>query len=208
MPENNKQNIREIPNHNLHVNASTQDRSLVKDLAKSAMEEIVIPKTTSVMRDMFLGLISMLADTARSTVDKVLYPNGNVPATKQSQGTGYYQRTNYTSFSTPINQYQATTQQPKGRDLIGQRPGNQVKYVWVGTEDKAKAITGALKEDIDNYGYAKVATLYEMIKERTTSVDFTYGWTDSNSIGYHYDDNRRPDEDRWFIDLPQPVKII
>lgn len=210
MPENKKQNIREIPNHNIHVNASVQDRSIVKDLAKSAMEEIVIPKTTNVVRDMFLGMINMLAETAKSLVDRGLYPNGGVPNTKPSQGIGYYQNTNYTSYSTPIGQYSPnpSARPNSGKDPIGQRPGNQVKYVWVWTEDQAKSLTGALKEDIDNYGHAKVATLYEMIKERTTSVDFTYGWTDSNTIGYHYDDNRRPDEPKWFIDLPQPIKLF
>lgn len=208
MPENKKLGVREVPNHNIHVNASTEDRSLAKDLVKSAMEEIVIPKTTEVVRDTFLGMIGMLADTAKSMVDKTLYPNGNLPNKKPSSGSGYYQSTNYTSYSRPIGQYQPTQQPQRGRDLIGQRPGNQVKYIWVESEEKAKMIVGALKEDIDNYGYAKVATLYEMTRERTTSVDFTYGWTDSSAIGYYYDNHRGIDEFKWFIDLPQPVKII
>ncbi len=202
----NKQAIREIPKHNIQVKASTEDRSLMKDLGKGVMDEIIIPKSKDTMRNMFSDIIGMFADAMRSSIDRILYPDGNVPNRKPNSSLGVYTgTTNYTSFSRPINNYQPSTQ--RGRDVIGQRAGNQVKHVWVDSEEKAKMLCGALKEDIDNYGKAKVASLYEMIGERTTFADFKYGWTDPNAISYYYDTNRRGDEYRWFIDLPMPVDI-
>ncbi len=204
MAEDNKQAIREIPKHNIQVKASTQDRGLIRDIGKSAMEEVIVPKSKEVMRDMSSGIINMFAEAIRNVIDGILYPDGNVPNRKTSQGTGYYSgTTNYTSFSRPINSYQPQ----KGRDAIGQRSGNEVKYIWVESEEKAKQIIGALKEDIENYGKAKVATLYEMIGERTTFADFKYGWTDPGSIGYYYDSSRRGSEFKWFLDLSKPVDI-
>ena len=198
---------REIPKHDIHVKASVEESSLMKDLLSSAMEEYIVPKSTELLRDTFTGMIGMAADALRGMVDKVLYPNGDAPTRKTSnQGSSYYtSTTNYTSFSRPIGQYQPQ----RGRDMIGQRPGNLVKKIWVANEDIAKQIVGALIEDIDNYNKAKVATLYEMIGERTTMVDYHYGWPDEhiNAIGYFYDTDRRPDEDRWYIDLPKPVDI-
>ena len=204
MAEDKKQAIREIPKHNIQVKASTQERSLIHDIGKSAMEEVIVPKSKEVMRDMSSGIISMFADAFRNMIDSILYPDGNVPSRKSSQGTGYYTgTTNYTSFSRPINNYQPQ----KGRDTIGQRSGNEVKFIWVESEEKAKQIIGALKEDIDNYGKAKVASLYEMIGERTTFADFKYGWTDPGALGYYYDSSRRGSEYKWFLDLSKPVDI-
>lgn len=203
MADNNNA-IREIPKHNIQVKASTQDRSLMRDLGKGVMDEIIIPKSKDTMRNMFSDIIGMFADAMRSSIDRILYPDGNVPNRKPNQGMGVYTGvTNYTSYSRSISDYQPQ----RGRDMIGQRSGNEVKFIWVESEEKAKMIIGALKEDIENYGKAKVASLYEMIGERTTFADFKYGWTDANSIGYYYDTNRRANEYRWFIDLPKPVDI-
>lgn len=205
MADNKNQAIREIPKHDVHVEASIENRNVFRELRKSAMEEYIIPKSTEVMRDFMTGMVDMFASALRGSIDKFLYPDGNVPK-KTTQSNGYYtSTTNYTSFSRPIGQYQ--TSQQRGRDLIGQRPGNQVKYVWLKTEEDAKRVVGTLKEDIDNYGKVKVAVFYEMIGERTTMADFTYGWTQSDQIGYFYDTSRPAGENKWFIDLPKPVDI-
>lgn len=208
MAEDNKQAIREIPKHDIQVKASTQDRGLIRDIGKSAMEEVIVPKSKEVMRDMSSGIINMFADAFRNMIDGLLYPDGNVPNRKSNQSTGYYTgTTNYTSFSKPINVTKSYDPHQRGRDMIGQRSGNEVKYIWVESEEKAKQIIGALKEDIENYGKAKVATLYEMIGERTTFADFKYGWTDPGSIGYYYDSSRRGTEFKWFLDLSKPIDI-
>ena len=203
MADNNNA-MREIPRHDIKVKASTQERSIIRDLGKGAMEEIIIPKSKGIMRDMLSDIVGMIADAMRSSIDKVLYPDGNVPNKRPRNGNGVYTgTTNYTSYSRPISNYQPQ----KGRDMIGQRPGNEVKYIWVESEDKAKQVTGTLKEEIENYGKTKVASLYEMIGERTTFADYQYGWTDVNAIGYYYDNNRRGDEYKWFLDLARPVDI-
>lgn len=201
-----KNAIREVPRHDIQINASTQDRSLIKEFGKGVMEEVIIPRSKESMRNMSTSIVDMFAEAMRNFIDKVLYPDGNVPYKKTNPQNGgvYTGITNYTSFSRPIGNYQPQ----KPVETISQRPGNEVKYVWVWTEDDAKKLTGALKEDIENYGYVKVATLYEILKEKTTMADFTYGWTDVNTIRYYYDSNRRADEPKWFIDLPKPEKII
>ena len=211
MAEQNNNSLREIPKHDFHVNASTEDRSLVRDLAKGAMQEVIIPKSRDAMRNMSDDIFSMFLEALRSLRDGFLYPDGNVPNKKPLNGTGVYTydgQTNYTSFSTPISTYQPSNQ--RGRDPIGQRPGNEVKYIWVESEEKARQITEALKNDIQTYGFVKVASLYEMIRVRTSMADFKYGWTKNqvNGINYYYDNSRRPEEFKWFIDLPKPVDII
>ena len=200
--------LREIPKHDIKVKASVEQRnSLMKDIGRGAMEEIIIPKSKGVVRDMFSGIINMLAEAMRNSIDRFLYPDGNVPTNRSSSSNTYTGVTNYTSYSRP-NTYQPSGQTAqKPREAIGQRSGNEVNYIWVESEDKAKQVIAALKEDIVNYGKAKVATLYEMTGQRTTFADFKYGWTDENALGYYYDTNRRGDEFRWFLDLSKPVDI-
>ena len=192
-----------MPNKNdIQIKASVKERSLLKDLGKGAYEEIIVPKSKDVMREMFTGIINMIADAFKSAIDKGLYPDGNTPTRKNSIGV-YTGNTSYTSFSRPISTYQPQ----KPRDAIGQRAGNEVKYIWVKTEDDAKYILGCLSEEIDNYGKAKVATLYEKCGIRTSFADFKYGWTNKDALGYYYDTNRRGEEDKWFLDLPRPIDI-
>lgn len=207
MAEENKNALREIPKHDGEkIKASVEDRSLVKDLVKSSMDEIIIPKSKDVMRDLFTGVVNMFADALRSGIDRMIYPDGNVPNRKPTNGGVYTGVTNYTSYSRPIGEYKSSMQ--KGRDPLGQRPGNEVKYIWVESEAKAKEVINMLKEDIDNCGKAKVASLYEKVGIHTTMADFKYGWTDANALGYYEDLNRRGEEYRWFLDLPRPVDII
>lgn len=188
------------------IQATTKNRnSVASELGNYAMNEIILPKSKEVMRDMFMGIVNMFADCARNTMDKFLYPDGNAPR-KNSQGNNYYGTTNYTSYSRPINQYQPSQQR---RDSIGQRSGCDVRMIWVRTEEDAKEIVATLKEEIDNYGKAKVATLYEKIRERTSFADFKYGWTKDHEgqIGYFYDTKCPDSSSPWFIDLPKPVDI-
>jgi hypothetical protein len=187
------------------INATTKKQSVAHELGNYAMEEIIVPKSKEVMRDMFTGIVNMFADALRSSVDRVLYPDGNAPVKRQGNGGYYTGTTNYQSFSRPIGQYQPSQQ--RGRDPIGQRAGCDVRYIWVPTEDDAKELIGVLREDIDNYGKAKVATLYEKIGERTTFADFKFGWADASQLGYSYDPSSPDPARKWFIDLPKPVDI-
>lgn len=198
----NNQNVTDIPKHNIKIKADTKSKGVFGDLAKGVVEEVIVPKSKGVMRDMSSGIINMLGEALRNYIDRVLYPNGDAP-NRQGNSMQYTGQTNYTSFSRPL----IGSYQPRGKDTIGQRPGNDVKFVWVESEDKAKQIIGALKEDIENYGKAKVASLYEMIGERTTYADFTYGWTDSKALGYYYDVNRTGSDYKWFLDLSKPIDI-
>jgi hypothetical protein len=187
------------------IKATTKKQSIAGDLGKYAMDEIIVPKSKEVMRDMFTGIVNMFAEAARSSMDKFLYPDGGAPT--RSTGQRYYTgTTNYTSYSRPIaQQYQPSNQQV--RDNIGQRSGVDVKCIWVSTEEDAKDILSTLCEEIDNYNKAKVATLYEKIGEKTTFADFKYGWTNKDDLKYYYDSSSPDPNAKWFIDLPKPVDI-
>lgn len=200
MAEDNK------PQQTKIIKATTQKRSVAGELGKYAMDEIIVPKSKEVMRDMFTGVVNMFADALRSSLDKLLYPDGNAPVKRN--GSGYYTgTTNYTSYSKPIGTYQPAQQQQRSRDIIGQRSGAEVRYIWVPSEEDAKDVIGVLREEIDNYGKAKVATLYEKIGEKTTFADFKYGWTDGSQLGYRYDTTSPDPNAKWFIDLPKPIDI-
>lgn len=206
MPNN---NMREIPKHDLRVNAQVEDRSLMKDLVKGAYNTVIVPQTKTVVRDMSSGIITMFADALRNLVDGWLYPDGSVPNRSSSQSSigTYTGTTNYSSFSRPINSNNTQQASFLSQTQLGQRPGNEVKYIWVESEEKADKLIKQLKEDIDNYGKVKVATLYEIVGINTTMADFWYGWTDSSSLRYFYDSSRGPLENKWFIDLPRPIDI-
>ena len=45
-----------------------------------------------------------------------------------------------------------------------------------------------------------------LIEDKTSRRE-DYGWTDEKSLGYYYDNSRRGDEFRWFLDLDKPVDI-
>lgn len=200
MPNNNMQ----IPRHDRHIDASVENRSLLKELGKSAMDEYIVPKSTEILWNMFGSMINMFADVMKSSVGKLLYPDGNTPNVKTNNPqTGYY--TNYTSYSTPIKSYTPSSQAPA--QSIGQRPGNMVEYIWVPTEADAIYIRDTLQNEIRQYHKAKVASLYEILRRKTTMADFNYGWTKESDIGYYEDTNRAPGENRWFIDLARPVDI-
>lgn len=188
------------------INATTKKRSVGAELGKYAMDEIIVPKSKEVMRDMFSGIVNMFADAARGSVDKFLYPDGNAPK-KNQQSTYYTGHTNYTSYSKPIAVSDYRSTQQRGRDPIGSRSGCDVECVWVATEDDAKDICELLIENIENYGKAKVATLYEKIGKRTTEADFSYGWTNRDQVRYFYDTKSPDASKRWYIDLPKPVDI-
>lgn len=173
-------------------NATVKDSSVVKDIWNYLMREVFIPNSKEIMRNLLNGTSNMFANAAGKAIDRVIYPDGGAPkrnyVTRDGEGT-YTTRTGY----------KTTLDKPRS---INSRSSTEVKYIWVDTEEEAKAIIGALVEDIDNYGKAKVSTLYEMVHETPNFTDFKFGWTNANDISYYRDGSKG-----YFIDLPKPVNI-
>ena len=178
-------------------NATVKKPSFARDLGKFALEEVIIPQSKDMMSNFFKSVINMFSDSASKVVDKTFYPDGNAPRRPSSRPGEYHPRTNY---STTV--YTREENKPP-RESINSRSSIEVNYIWVDTEDQARQIVSSLIEDIDNYGKAKVATLYDMVKIPTNFTDFKFGWTEREvkSIGYYRD------RGKYFIDLPKPVNI-
>lgn len=177
----------------VNVNATTKKRTIASELFDYSMKEVIIPGCKDVTRNAFTGLINMLSDAATKSIDKWIYPDGAPSKSNNNKSGVYTQQTNYTVYSSSQNQ--------SSQSVISQRSSVDVDYIWVDTEEEAKYIISCLVEEIDNYGKAKVSTLYEKIKKPTTFTDFKFGWTNAKELSY------RRDRGRWFIDLPRPINI-
>lgn len=172
------------------------DRSIAKEIGKYAYEEVIKPKSIEVMRDLFTGVIGMFSDAATKSIDKALYPNGGAPDKRANRAPG--QRTNYRVYST--SSYD--------RRPVLNRSSRDVECVWVATKEEAVSLIGKLQEEIDNYGKAKVSTLYENWKDENgncyvvpTYADQRFGWTSKHHLGYSRDGSG------YSLDLPRPENI-
>lgn len=177
-------------------NATVKKPSIARELGKYAVEEVFIPQSKDMMSSFFKSVINMFGDAATKSIDKAFYPDGGSPRRPNNGPGEYHPRTNY---STTVY----TRKDKPQRETISARSSIEINYIWVDTEDQAKQIVGSLIEDIDNYGNAKVATLYDMVKIPTNFTDYKFGWTEkeAKNIGYYRD------RGKFFIDLPQPVNI-
>ncbi len=174
-------------------NATVKKPSIVKELVSYSVENVVEPRMKEMTRDVCTGFLNMVNDALTKSIDRLIYPDGNSPHKNNSSVKTYTPTTNYTVYS-------KTNSKPP-RESIGTRSSIEVNYIWVETEDEAKQIVNTLIENIDNYGKAKVADLYEMVKIPTTFSDYKFGWSDTKGIGYYRD------RGKYFIDLPKPVNI-
>lgn len=180
-------------------NVTIKKPSIVRDVVSYAIKEEIEPRSKELMRNLVTGAINMLCDTANKGVDRFIYPDGNAPkrTLKSSNGVGDYHP--HTNYSTTVYKSDSKPQ----KESINSRSSIDVNLIWVDTEEDAKAIVGALIEEIENYGKAKVSTLYDMVKIPTNFTDFKFGWTEreESAIGYYRD------RGKFFIDLPKPVNI-
>lgn len=188
-PENKKPKI---------ANATVKKNTITSEIVNYVVKEEIEPRSKELVRNIITGTFNMINDALNKGVDRWIYPDGEGPrrVVKTNNGIGnYVPRTNY-------NTTVVSTNEPK-KESINNRSSINVNYIWVDTEDEAKNIVGTLVEDIENYGKAKVASLYEMVGAQTNFSDFKFGWTkdDINIIGYYRD------RGKYFIDLPKPTNI-
>ena len=179
------------------ANATVKKNSIGSEIINYVVKEEIEPRSKELVRNIITGTFNMINDALNKGVDKWIYPDGSGPRrVVKTNGPGnYIPRTNY-------NTTVVSTGEPK-KESINNRSSINVNFIWVDTEDEAKNIIGTLVEDIENYGKAKVASLYEMVGAQTNFSDFKFGWTkdDINRIGYYRD------RGKYFIDLPKPTNI-
>lgn len=179
-------------------NATVKKPSLVRDLISYGIREEIEPRATELMRNLISGTINMTGDTLNKMVDKWLYPDDNAPkrTTRSGGVSDYHPQTKY-------NVSVRSNDSKPARTSINTRSSIDVNYIWVDNENQARDIINALVEEIDNYGKAKVATLYDMVGIPSNFTDFKFGWTanEVKAISYYRD------RGKYFIDLPKPVNI-
>ena len=181
-----------------------QERSVAKDLAKYAMDEYIKPKTNDVLHDLFAGVIEMIGDALRGTLDKQFYGEDRSRNRSKSNNTvrTFNQDVPYNVYSiSPTSTYQRP-QRPNN----SQRSGRSVKLIYFDTKEKAKQAIDELRDEIKDYGNVKVGKLYEIIREPTSPEDWKYGWNDINNINYveEYVDGRR----LYKLSLAEPINVL
>lgn len=164
--------------------------SVLKDISKQAVEDIIVPKTKESVNNMASDILYMIADTLVQIVGRIIFGQDAVIPTRGSGG-----REKYSNVS-------KTKAQPQVQTTINTGPSDNLLYVCVDSYQKADEIKRELTEAITKYGVVRVADLYEKSgKIRPAFTDYNYGWTNVNDVHFVRDRNGY-----WF-NMPKPVQI-
>lgn len=179
--------------------------SPVRELGRYAVEEVIVPQTRDMMSNFFKSMINMASDAATKTIDRAMYPDGGAPRKSKGNSDGVRTFQPKVNYSTKVYNNDSKPQ----KESIGTRSSIDVNDIWVDTAEQASDIITGLKELIDNYGKAKVADLYENLRDEngnkipTTFPDYKFGWADSSALRSYYDSK----VGKYYIDLPKPINI-
>ena len=179
--------------------AKVEQRSVVKDLAKYAMDEYIKPKTNDVLHDLFSGVVDMFGDAIRGAIDKQFYgEDRSRNRIKGNKVQTFNQNVPYNVYSLSPSSSVQRSQRPNN----SQRSGKSVKLIYLNTRDEAQYVVNMLKEEIQRYGNVKVGKLYETIKEPTSPEDWKFGWNDPGDIGY------KADHGAYLLTLAEPINVL
>ena len=179
--------------------AKVEQRSVVKDLAKYAMDEYIKPKTNDVLHDLFSGVVDMFGDAIRGAIDKQFYgEDRSRNRIKGNKVQTFNQNVPYNVYSLSPSSSVQRSQRPNN----SQRSGKSVKLIYLNTRDEAQYVVNMLKGEIQRYGNVKVGKLYETIKEPTSPEDWKFGWNDPGDIGY------KEDHGAYLLALAEPINVL
>ena len=179
--------------------AKVEQRSVVKDLAKYAMDEYIKPKTNDVLHDLFSGVVDMFGDAIRGAIDKQFYgEDRSRNRIKGNKVQTFNQNVPYNVYSLSPSSSVQRSQRPNN----SQRSGKSVKLIYLNTRDEAQYVVNMLKEEIQRYGNVKVGKLYETIKEPTSPEDWKFGWNDPGDIVY------KEDHGAYLLTLAEPINVL
>ena len=182
--------------------AQVKKQNMAKELGKYAVENVIIPQTRDALNKFFKSTINMMSDAATKSLDHVMYPGGNAPKGNTSR-SGVATYTPSVNYSTRVYKSDSRPQ----RENVGIRSSVDLNDISFDTQEEASELLGLLKEEIENYGKAKVATLIERLRDEkgnripTVFTDYNYGWVDANAFDYHSYGGR------YYLDLPRPINI-
>lgn len=162
--------------------------SVLKDIGKQALDDIVVPKTKESVNNMASDILYMVADTLVQIVGRIIYGKDAVIPTRNSGGREQYSN--------------ITRTKPQPQTTMNTGPSDNLLYVCVDSYQKAEEIKRELIESITKYGQVRVADLYEKSgKIRPAFTDYNYGWRNVNDVHFVRDRNGY-----WF-NMPKPVQI-
>ena len=179
--------------------AKVEQRSVVKDLAKYAMDEYIKPKTNDVLHDLFSGVVEMFGDAIRGAIDKQFYgEDRSRNRIKGNKVQTFNQNVPYNVYSLSPSSSVQRSQRPNN----SQRSGKSVKLIYLNTRDEAQYVVNMLKGEIQRYGNVKVGKLYETIKEPTSPEDWKFGCNDPEEIDY------KEDHGAYLLTLAEPINVL
>lgn len=140
----------------------------VSGIGEYVNDEIIKPAIKNIIVDAVTSGINMIMYGERGGRggNRGGYGSGY---SRQSQGGGYQQRTNYTSRYTQHNP------EPAPREVSRNRHG--VEEYLINDRNDAAHVLVQLTENADIYGNVSVADYYDLIGVASVYTDNQYGWT-------------------------------
>lgn len=152
----------------------------LKSVKQSVLRENVIP-----------GTKELIANTLHNAIDLIFFGESNHRQARKRNG--------YTSYSQIFTSKNAAnggvTNKPR-------RNRHSYQEISVETRDEANDILEALADQIETYGIASVADLYEFAGLDTDWTDNDYGWEDITEASVI-----RRSHDEYVIRMPRPIPI-
>lgn len=179
--------------------------SVLKDIMKQAVSDIIVPKTLEIVNTMFTECVYMFGDAMVKGFGEYLFGKDKAPANPRISRKDSPEK--YSNISRKNN--------PPIRQNIGERQSTDLQYVCFRKHDTAVAIKNELINMIYKYGKVRVSDLYEMTSRRdrvtgeliaireipTVPNDYSFGWTRASDIYFS------PDRNGYVFDLPRPTRL-
>lgn len=159
-----------------------EEPSLIKDLAKQAVDSIIVPKLKETAVNTFSELVYMIADAFVNVFSRKV-----------------------TKTAPPIRKggssYSSLYKSQSSTDAKKVRSSEELVYCVVKDKQKADAIKAELTDMMNQYHKVRTADLYERCGVATQFNDYNFGWTNLSDIRYVI--NR----DGYWFDMPKPVRL-
>ena len=165
--------------------------SMLKDISKQAIDDIIVPKTLEATNNMAVEIINMIADSMIQIVGRLIFKDKYVVSRTSSV------REKYSNITR--NKYQSQTQ---SAPISSARRSDKLEYVCVDTHQKAEEIKNDLIASIKKYERVRTADLYLASGKITPiATDYRFGWTNVDDVHY------TPCREGYWFNMPDPIQI-
>lgn len=177
--------------------ATQRKKGLGRKVADTFAGDDVKSVGSYILIDVFIpALKTMISDAASQGVERMLFGESR-PRSRSAVGG---MRTNYTSYnrvSSPLGGA------PEPRTISrSARANHDFAEVILQTRGEAELVLENLQIQIEQYGVAQVADLYDLVEITSSFTDNKWGWTDLRDARI-----RRLGSQGFLLDLPRTVPI-